>query len=89
MLAVLGLTSSEIGQACLGTLVALVGYILHRKSGHIEVKVNGQMSVMVSRITQLEERLSTHGVTIPPAPPPAEILAATAAVQELGKNGPT
>lgn len=83
----LGLTSGQLGQAGLALLVAVVGYILHRKSNHIEVKVDGQMTMLVSRIAQLESRLGLHGVPIPPALPVAEVLAAATAAHELGKIG--
>jgi hypothetical protein len=81
----LGLTETEYGQAALGVLVAVIGYVLHRKSTHIEVKVNGQMTMLVARIAQLESRLSLHAVPIPAALPVVEVLAAASAAQELGK----
>ena len=81
----LGVSSTEAGQAALGVLVAVIGYVLHRKSNHIEVKVDGQMTMMVSRIAQLETRMGEHAVPIPPALPASEQLAAATAAQELGK----
>ena len=83
--------SSELSSAGIAILVALVGYVLHRKSNHIEVKVNGQMTMLLARISQLEEKMSAHGVTVPAAIPPAELLANATAAQELGKltNGGT
>ena len=82
--------SSEFSSAGLAILVALVGYVLHRKSNHIEVKVDGQMTTLTLRIAQLEEKMTLHGVAVPAAPPATQLLAEAAATVELGKiNGGT
>jgi hypothetical protein len=70
-------TSGEIGQAALAILVAVIGYILHRKAHKIEVIVNGRTSQLIARVDQLEQILSQNGHSLPPNPPlPPEVAKA-------------
>ena len=63
--AVFGVTSTEIGQAALGLLVALVGYFLHRKTSKIDVIVNGRFNKALERIDQLEATIRENGHEVP------------------------
>lgn len=71
----LGVTSTEYGQAGLAILVAVVGYVLHRKSHQIQVLVNGRLDQALARIDQLEAAIRENGHAVPagslvlPAPP--------------------
>jgi hypothetical protein len=65
-----------VGEALLGALVAVIGWRLN-KSGEargqtvdrIELLVNGRMDAALVRITELEGKLTEHGVAIPPGAP--------------------
>ena len=62
----LGLTSTEIGQAGLAILVAVIGYMLHHKAHKIEVLVNGRFDKALKRIDQLEAAIRKNGNEVPP-----------------------
>lgn len=62
----LGVTSTEYGQAGLGLLVAVVGYVLHHKTHQVQVLVNGRLDVALARIDQLEQAIRENGHTVPP-----------------------
>ena len=63
---VLGVTTTEIGQALLGVLVAVIGYALHNKAHKIEVLVNGRFNKALERIDQLEAAIRQNGHEVPP-----------------------
>ena len=62
----LGVTTTEYGQAALGLLVAVIGWILHHKTHKIEVLVNGRFNKALERIDQLEAAIRANGHAVPP-----------------------
>ena len=61
------ITSTEIGQALIAILVAVVGYVLHRKGEQIHVLVNSRLDEALGRIESLEDRLGLEpGEPLPP-----------------------
>lgn len=64
--AFLAVTATEYGQAALGTLVAVIGYVLHHKAHRIEVLVNGRFNAALARIDQLERVIRENGHRVPP-----------------------
>lgn len=64
----LGIDQTEIGQAILAILVAVVGYLLHRKAHQIQVIVNGRTDALMARVLQLEQAIRSNGSHVPPAP---------------------
>jgi hypothetical protein len=89
MIAAVATLYSQLETGGVAVVVALVGFILHRKANHIEVKVNGQMTMLLTRVAQLELKMAAHGVPVPPPATPAEQLATAGIAAALGKiNGP-
>lgn len=57
-----------LGQAAIGVLVAVIGYLLNRKVKEVHVLVNAQMNAALTRIAELEKKLGlTSGEAIPTA----------------------
>lgn len=69
----------SVGQLAVGVLVALVGYVLNRRTKHIYVAVNGRMTSALARITALEALEQLH---------PGQVLP-IAAVVTVGSPGPS
>jgi hypothetical protein len=58
MVAAFFVTATEVGQALIAVLVAVIGYVLHRKSSHIEVMVDGRMTSALAEITELRTEVA-------------------------------
>lgn len=51
------ITGTQVGQAIITVVVAIVGYILKRQQNQIHVLVNSRLSEALDRIAQLEAKL--------------------------------
>lgn len=60
---VLGITSTELGQALIAILVAVIGYVLHRKERQIHVLVNARLDDALGEIKALKREVNALGGT--------------------------
>lgn len=59
----------HFGEVIVGLFVTALGWRNKRSSDRIELMVNGRMDAALSRIEQLEAKLTEHAVPIPPGAP--------------------
>lgn len=59
----------HVGEGMFGLLIAALGWKQKRQSDRIEILVNGRLDAALERITQLEGKMTEHGVEIPPGQP--------------------
>ncbi len=88
-----GLSGQQVAQDLLtgavGILVAVIGYVLNRKTHEIHVLVNSQTANAMKRIADLEQKLGlTAGETIP-GPSILTVKTATANSQSASLPNPT
>lgn len=65
---VLAVTLGELETAGLAVMVAIIGYLLDRRSRDIQVIVNGRYDSLVARTVQLEQAMREVGHEPPPDP---------------------
>lgn len=59
----------HLGEGLFGLVLAALGWRQKQTSDRIEILVNGRLDAALQRITQLEDKMTEHGVTIPPGQP--------------------
>lgn len=59
----------HLGEALIGALLGMLGWRNKKTAERIEILVNGRLDAALERITQLEDKMTEHGVPIPPGQP--------------------